>query len=634
MHSIHEILSVRFGIYYATVNRSLELTLSDSDLLGYLGAARPAGPVHILDLFPELVGLEADIAAVLNGESDGFCVPTVNRVPERDIFFDLHLFIYRPADGTALLVVRDATAEGISLRKVQQRRNDLLLKNQELVQREEFVRTLLDTMPNPVYYTDPDSMFLGCNTSFAAFLGKERDDIIGRRVAELLTPGAAAAFMGLGAESAESCGAGQCEESVKDGRGDNALRHLNRGTLPGADGSPAGIVGVLSDITERRAMENRLRELGTAVEKSPASIIITDASGRMVYVNPKFLEVTGFSPDETIGNNPRILKSGSHGPEFYRGLWETILSGNVWYGEIQNRKKNGDLYWELVSISPIRDAGGKITNFVAVKEDITNLKNAMNRIEAREKELRIRNEIMEQNMLLAKKTLEMYIDFETPVAEGFNIACRYKPMEGIGGDYYFVKRRGGGLTVFICDIAGHGVAAALFLTLVKYFSDRLLRDHTGRPGEFLEKLNDSLYSNMSFYFVTGIYGELDPGENAVFRFANGGHPAPVLMRKDGSVEFLGDSNTIIGMKSGMEFDSIEERLVPGDRLFLYTDGIPEARNGESRMISMEMNLLDVFARSRRGTLEETMDAVMREIESYRGDRPPDDDILLLGFEIQ
>ncbi|HPA73488.1 MAG TPA: PAS domain-containing protein, partial [Spirochaetota bacterium] len=199
MHSIHEILSVRFGIYSATVNRSLELDLSDSDLLGYLGAPRPDGPVQLLDLFPELVGLEADIAAVQNGESDGFCVPTVNRVPERDIFFDLHLFIYRPAEGTALLVVRDATAEGISLRKVQQRRNDLLLKNQELVQREEFVRTLLDTMPNPVYYTDPDSMFLGCNTSFAAFLGKERDDIIGRRVMELLPPGAAAAFMGLGA---------------------------------------------------------------------------------------------------------------------------------------------------------------------------------------------------------------------------------------------------------------------------------------------------------------------------------------------------------------------------------------------------------------------------------------------------
>jgi PAS domain S-box-containing protein len=119
-----------------------------------------------------------------------------------------------------------------------------------------------------------------------------------------------------------------------------------------------------------------LRKLSRAVEQSPVSVIITDTGGSIEYVNPKFTQVTGYSSDEVLGMNPRILKSGELSPEVYREMWETITAGRELRGELHNRKKDGELFWEFASISPIFDDRGQITHFVAVKEDVTDRKRA------------------------------------------------------------------------------------------------------------------------------------------------------------------------------------------------------------------------------------------------------------------
>ncbi len=111
--------------------------------------------------------------------------------------------------------------------------------------------------------------------------------------------------------------------------------------------------------------------MSRAVEQSPASIVITDCAGNIEYVNPKFIQVTGYTLAEALGKNPRILKSGEMSPEAYVVLWQTITAGKEWSGEFHNKKKNGELYWESASISPIRDLAGRVTHYVAVKEDIT-----------------------------------------------------------------------------------------------------------------------------------------------------------------------------------------------------------------------------------------------------------------------
>jgi PAS domain S-box-containing protein len=114
-----------------------------------------------------------------------------------------------------------------------------------------------------------------------------------------------------------------------------------------------------------------LIKLSHAVEQSPVSIVITDAKGNIEFVNPKFTQITGYTFEEVFGKNPRILKSGETSPEEYKRLWESITSGRVWHGNFHNRKKDGELFWESASISPIQSEDGTITHFVAIKEDIT-----------------------------------------------------------------------------------------------------------------------------------------------------------------------------------------------------------------------------------------------------------------------
>lgn len=130
------------------------------------------------------------------------------------------------------------------------------------------------------------------------------------------------------------------------------------------------------DITEARKSIREVQILSQAIEQSPLSIVITDLEGNIEYVNQWCTQLTGFAPEEMIGKNPRVLKSGMHTDDFYKNLWKDIREGRQWTGEIQNRKKNGDLYWESAIISPVKNQYGEVTKFIGIKQDITKQKKA------------------------------------------------------------------------------------------------------------------------------------------------------------------------------------------------------------------------------------------------------------------
>jgi PAS domain S-box-containing protein len=144
-------------------------------------------------------------------------------------------------------------------------------------------------------------------------------------------------------------------------------------------GEPA-VQGVLRDITEINKLDEMVRKLSRAVDQSPVSVAITDLRGNIEYVNSAYLKVTGYQMDELIGKSSNILKSGHTKDEEYKDLWKAILNGKEWKGEFLNKRKNGELFWEDASISPIKDQDQTITHFLGIKQDISNRKRLENEV--------------------------------------------------------------------------------------------------------------------------------------------------------------------------------------------------------------------------------------------------------------
>ncbi len=157
---------------------------------------------------------------------------------------------------------------------------------------------------------------------------------------------------------------------------DGSTINLSLSTAPLRDARDdiIGVMGVVADITERKRVGEQLRLQASALESAANAITITDRDGTILWVNPAFTSLTGYTPEEAIGKTPRILKSGRHAESFYHDLWETILSGRVWTGEMINRRKDGRLYTEEQTITPVRDERGQISHFIAIKLDVSERK--------------------------------------------------------------------------------------------------------------------------------------------------------------------------------------------------------------------------------------------------------------------
>ena len=196
--------------------------------------------------------------------------------------------------------------------------------------------------------------------------------LIGRQVSEIIGQPAEAVFSRWPEQFERFRDVPEASEEVSFGEGlAQRWYELRLSPLHDGRGRTIGRIIILREITVRKKSQEQVRQLSRAVEASPLSIVITDTQGRIQYVNPRFTQVTGYTSAEVIGQNPRILKTEYTPPEVYTSMWQALAAGQEWQGEFCNRKKNGELYWESASISPIPNSEGQITHYVAVKEDIT-----------------------------------------------------------------------------------------------------------------------------------------------------------------------------------------------------------------------------------------------------------------------
>ena len=251
----------------------------------------------------------------------------------------------------------------------------------ELNNSNELLRTLIDNIPDAIYMKDKNFRKVLANKIDAQRSNLEIKDMIGKSDYEIYPRNIAESYSKDDREVFETGMPVINREEILPI--DDKFKWVLTSKIPLKDdeNNIIGLVGIGRDITEFKENESRLRLLQQVIEQSPLSVVVTDTNGTIQYVNPGFEEATGYSRQEAIGETPKILNSGTLDKSYYKNLWETILSGKNWYGEFHNKRKNGTLYWESAVIAPIFNENNEIKQFVAIKEDVTSIKQLVKDIE-------------------------------------------------------------------------------------------------------------------------------------------------------------------------------------------------------------------------------------------------------------
>jgi PAS domain S-box-containing protein len=296
----------------------------------------------------------------------------------------VHATPIKESDGSIIGV--QGMVEDISDRQKMEAQREMALE--QLQQSKRQLDNIIDFLPEATFVIDREGKVIAWNRAIETMTGVSKNDMLGKGDRAYAIP-----FYGeprpilidlvflpdidlAQYQNVERKGDTLFAETFVPGafQGRGAYLWGTASLLRNAAGEIVGAIESIHDVTERRKTEITLRQLSRAVESSPASIVITDTQGAIEYVNPHFAKVSGYTLEEALGNNPRVLKSGLTPPETFEDMWRTITSGNEWRGELINRRKSGEIYWEDVTIAPIKNAHNVVTHFVAVKQNITERK--------------------------------------------------------------------------------------------------------------------------------------------------------------------------------------------------------------------------------------------------------------------
>ncbi|TDE64596.1 MAG: PAS domain S-box protein [Candidatus Scalindua sp. AMX11] len=264
---------------------------------------------------------------------------------------------------------------------------------------------LYDFAPLGYFTINEKGLILEVNQTGAAMLGLERNILIQKPLSNFISRNNQDIYYLHRMQAFETKKREVCELTMKKKDDFQFFARLESIAVQNSEGPFKQLYTIISNVTKWKQAEEKLQKLTQALEQSPVSVVITDTKGDIEYVNKKFTQVTGYTSEEAIGQNPRVLKSDDKTSGEYKELWETIRSGNEWRGEFSNKNREGKIYWESASISPIKNSNGDITHFIAVKEDISAQKQ-MEKIQKRS-HFRIREINKLQQFLLGPGRLEV-----------------------------------------------------------------------------------------------------------------------------------------------------------------------------------------------------------------------------------
>jgi len=509
--------------------------------------------------------------------------------------------------------VREITALKIALNAVSQA---LTRQFQALQDSEARKGAILEASLDCLITIDADDQIYEFNPAAETVFGYRRDEAIGQKMGDLIVPPAHRAAHQRGMDYYLATGIGpalrkRIEMTALRRNGNEFPVELS--VVPFEDGGRQYFLGSIRDISERKSLEGEQQRMNTMLLQTVsdlaaqqytldehAIVTIADLEGNIVYANEKFCKISGYPLEELLNKNHRILKSGLHDAALYEQLWSTITAGRTWHGEIANRRKDGSIFWVAATIVPTPGKDGLPHQYIAIRTDITQQKlneqqldlyrqhlenmveqyreSQLNLDRARARELAIGNQI-QRSLLFA----------EVPANIGtLSIATYTEPSKGIDGDFYeFFSYSPTCFDLSIGDVMGKGIPAALIGAAVKQQMNLVIAEqltktgpsgHTPGPAELMNALNAKVGHRLIQLdsFITLAYMRIDLLKNTA-TFVDAGHTRVIHTGADG-LRLLHGDNLPLGVMEDEHYVQNEVSLRTGDLMFLYSDGITEARN--------------------------------------------------------
>ena len=420
-------------------------------------------------------------------------------------------------------------------------------------------------------------------------------------------------------------------------------------------GKPMRVTGVSWDVSERSRMENALKHerflLKTLMDNLPDSIYFKDRESRFIAVNRAMAALFGLeNPGDLLGKTDADLFAPEHAEAALRDELEILRTGQPLVNiEEKETWPDGHETWVSTSKLPLRDPNGNIIGTFGLSRDITEKKRAEGKLAALARELREKNEALEQDLEMARELQQAMLPHRYPRfpyhASKEESAVRfyhfYQPSMSVSGDFFEVlKLSDTSVGVFICDVMGHGVRAALVASTVSALVGQL-RDYLGDPGELLSRLNRALRSTLEYsegpIFASAfyLYADLEKGE---LSYANAGHPNPLRVHY---TRDRADTFPLNGSKHGPALGLFDDAIYPNsncelsprDTLLLFTDGLFEVE-GPGGDIYDYQRLLEAVNRRRELPAFQLCHEVIEEVQQFSAGRQFSDDVCLVAMEVR
>jgi sigma-B regulation protein RsbU (phosphoserine phosphatase) len=551
-------------------------------------------------------------------------------------------------DHRGQLLYYEGTVEDITQRKT----TEESLRNSEAL-----YHSLVETIPQNIFRKDTQGKFTFANQQFCKLMGVNLEDIVGKSDFDFAPADLAEKYRRDDWRVMETGQPFTDIEEVQPPGKERFYIQVVKTPLYDASGRIIGLQGMFWDITKQRQMEEDLRTsealYHSLVETIPQNIFRKDLAGHYTFVNRQFCRTLKKTREEVIGKTIADFLP----PELAAQREENdrmVIETKKPFEAIEESRFTGEKGYNQVVKMPIFDAEGKVIGLQGMFWDITAQKMAAERIRrantelARSrKELHTKNIELEDDLKMAREIQitmlpQQYPSFPrtaSPEESAFHFTHRYLPAGTVGGDFFTVSALSDEeATVFICDVAGHGVRSSLVTAMIRALLEEL-KPLAHDPGQFFTKLNRDLHAILKHagtpMLTTGFYLVAN-WKTGVMRYTNAGHPKPLLVRRDKKVteplaNIGGKSQPALGLFEEAVYQTSEVKFAPRDLVMLFTDGLYEVQNVDHELYSQAMLVEDVGKRAPLPT-SRLFDNLIDRMQRFSEDGKFSDDVCLVGIE--